>query len=776
MKKIFLFIVVSFFAVKMGSSQNITITDNESYTADTSAMLDVQSLTKGMLVPRLTTDQREAIYEPATGLLVFDTDSLSFFFFNGSSWINLSHGNASNTWKISSNKLYISDDYKVGINQPEPLSTLEVKANASALSTDPLFKVINKGGDTVFAVYPDGVRINFDESTKGNIGGFAVSGRSATKGLRDYLRVTADSTRIYLNETLKGNIGGFAVSGRSATKGAYDEFLRVTPDSTRVYVNKTSKGNIGGFAVSGRSATKGAEEPMFVSTFDSTRVYVDQGAKGNIGGFAVSGRSATKQTVTNFMDLTPENYFIGHESGLNCNGILNSFYGYQTGYTIANIDSSVLIGYKSGYSLDANNCDNNIYIGYMCGYESNGNYNTVLGSKAFYQNNSGNTNVAIGYEAMKYNLGNDNIAIGHKALTLNDGADNVAIGSQALESNNGNRNIAIGEFALNSNDSGDDNIALGDNALNDNQSGEENIAIGRNSLANNVGGNNNIALGKSILGTSENASGNIGIGDEVLLNVLDDSEYNIGIGYQSGEYCGNNSDNNIFMGYRSGNRLCRYSGQSGDNNVFLGYHAGYYLEQGNDNIFIGSYSGGESSNDEEMNDCVFIGNEAHSNCNESISNSMALGYDSEVNVDNKVVIGNSSVTSIGGYAGWSVYSDKRLKENIVYTNTIGLDFIMRLKTASYNYKNDKNKTRRDGLIAQDVQKAMDDLNISFSGLVVDNDLTKTMNLSYQTFVVPLINSVQEQQEVIENQQQEIEALKEVVNKLLNKMESELKSN
>jgi hypothetical protein len=151
---------------------------------------------------------------------------------------------------------------------------------------------------------------------------------------------------------------------------------------------------------------------------------------------------------------------------------------------------------------------------------------------------------------------------------------------------------------------------------------------------------------------------------------------------------------------------------------------------------------------------------------------MALGHDSEVNVDDKVVIGNSSVTTIGGYANWSNYSDIRLKENIHYTKKIGLDFIMKLKTVSYNYKDDKNKTRRDGLIAQDVKKVMDDLDIDFSGLIIDNDQLKTMNLSYQTFVIPLINSIQEQQKIIENQQNEIKELKELIYKLLNTLDVE----
>ena len=40
---------------------------------DASAMLDVKSTSKGMLVPRMTKSQRDAISTPAAGLLVFNT-------------------------------------------------------------------------------------------------------------------------------------------------------------------------------------------------------------------------------------------------------------------------------------------------------------------------------------------------------------------------------------------------------------------------------------------------------------------------------------------------------------------------------------------------------------------------------------------------------------------------------------------------------------------------------------------------------------------------------
>ena len=54
---------------------------------DASAMLDVVSTDKGVLIPRLTQTQRDVISSPATGLLIFQSDNTAgFYFYTGSVW------------------------------------------------------------------------------------------------------------------------------------------------------------------------------------------------------------------------------------------------------------------------------------------------------------------------------------------------------------------------------------------------------------------------------------------------------------------------------------------------------------------------------------------------------------------------------------------------------------------------------------------------------------------------------------------------------------------
>ena len=56
-------------------------------TPDASAALDITSTTGGLLVPRMTETQRNAISSVATGLMIYQTDGTEgFYYYNGSSW------------------------------------------------------------------------------------------------------------------------------------------------------------------------------------------------------------------------------------------------------------------------------------------------------------------------------------------------------------------------------------------------------------------------------------------------------------------------------------------------------------------------------------------------------------------------------------------------------------------------------------------------------------------------------------------------------------------
>ena len=88
MRNVFVLCVAFLWMVTASYAQVGITTDNS--TPDNSAMLDVKSTTKGFLAPRMTKSNRNTITSPATGLMIYQTDSIpGFYFYNGTAWTAL---------------------------------------------------------------------------------------------------------------------------------------------------------------------------------------------------------------------------------------------------------------------------------------------------------------------------------------------------------------------------------------------------------------------------------------------------------------------------------------------------------------------------------------------------------------------------------------------------------------------------------------------------------------------------------------------------------------
>jgi len=59
-------------------------------TPDASSVLEIKSTTGGILIPRMTEAQRDAIALPASGLMIYQTNEVSgFYFYNGAGWTKI---------------------------------------------------------------------------------------------------------------------------------------------------------------------------------------------------------------------------------------------------------------------------------------------------------------------------------------------------------------------------------------------------------------------------------------------------------------------------------------------------------------------------------------------------------------------------------------------------------------------------------------------------------------------------------------------------------------
>ena len=98
----FLFFVLCIFLLPRALTAQVAINGDGS-SPDASAMLDITSTSKGILIPRMTQTQRDAISSPASGLMVYQTDNtVGFYYYDGSSWTAVSGGSSVTRQIISS--------------------------------------------------------------------------------------------------------------------------------------------------------------------------------------------------------------------------------------------------------------------------------------------------------------------------------------------------------------------------------------------------------------------------------------------------------------------------------------------------------------------------------------------------------------------------------------------------------------------------------------------------------------------------------------------------
>lgn len=330
---------------------------------------------------------------------------------------------------------------------------------------------------------------------------------------------------------------------------------------------------------------------------------------------------------------------------------------------------------------------------------------------------------------------------------------------------NGNVNITLdSSYMINNRKilwaSGTGNIFVGFNAGSSNTIGFNNSFIGYNSgISNSVGSQN------TFIGT-ETGSANIdGMMNSFLGRRAGFANTNGNENTFIGAYAGQSNTeglHNSFLGVTTGS-----ANTLGSENTFIGAHAGYFNDLGSYNTYIGNFAGDANTSG---NYNTILGFEADVSSG-NLTNASAIGYGAVVNSSNSVIVGNTSVTSIGGQVSWSTFSDKRLKENI-RPNNLGLNFITRLEPVDYNYKAEGQKgIIYTGLIAQDVEKILNDLGQPFSGLVKPANENDHYSIRYGDFVIPLINAVQEQQEQIEKLEEENRLLLERMEKIEKKIET-----
>src|SRR5215204_5653954 len=123
-RKAFLIVFQVLFTYGLAHAQNIAINSDGSL-PDKNAILDIKSGSKGLLIPRMTTSARLKI--PNTqGLLVYDTNTNSFWYNTGKSWQNMAEpqltAGPAGFWDLTGNAGTIDGTNFLGTTDNVPLS------------------------------------------------------------------------------------------------------------------------------------------------------------------------------------------------------------------------------------------------------------------------------------------------------------------------------------------------------------------------------------------------------------------------------------------------------------------------------------------------------------------------------------------------------------------------------------------------------------------------------------------------------------------------------
>ena len=596
---------------------------------DVNAALEVESTSKGVLLPRLTTAQQNAMSAPTNGMLIYNTDSACFVLRRAGVWRSLCAANGGEAWSTLGNTGTNANTHFLGTTDNIPLS----------------------------------IRVNNQKAGR-------------------------------IDPLLNNAFWGYQ-AGNSITSGTDNVAMGTTALST--------------------------------------------------------------------MTTGTHNVAIGGQSGLsNVTGVRNVTLGYSSGRN-GTFSNSILIGYQAGLQ---NAASNNVFMGSLSGSFTN----------------TGADNIALGYLSLFSNItGANNVAIGSSALTTVNGWGNTAVGFRSgMSMQIANANVAVGDSALLNNVLGSNNTMLGYRS-GEWATGSNNIAVGYNAQLPVSTASNQLALGNWLYGTGgflgintinpqykldidaqTGSTGNplrlLGLNAGATTDSVLTSASGVVRRLSVAQVLGNawnitgnastidgtnyiGTSDNVPLNFRVFNNKAGRIGNTTDQVVALGYQA-LNTNTGTGNTAIGYVAG--LTNTTGTNNTL-IGNAADVS-SAALTNATAIGNGATVNASNKIRLGNTSVTNVETYGSFTTISDRRLKNNIT-DNFIGLNFIKAIRPVQYELKAQKGIVY-DGFVAQEIDSIMQKQGIkNFSGLSRPQNAENTeggyYNVSYSTFVVPLVNAVKE---------------------------------
>ena len=630
-----------------------------------SAILDVTSTSKGILIPRMDSTSRNNISNPAIGLMVFDSTTNSFWYYANSAWNNI-------------NRTFLEDsdgDTKIQVEESsdEDIIRFDLGGTEFMRLDSGRMEIVNTGRSIFIG---DGAGENDDYSDNQNVfighnsGHSNTSGHSnAFVGLNSGYYNTTGSENIFLgyqsgfnnttgsNNTFMSYRAGYNnTTGTENTFIGYKSGLGNTEGSYNVmlghetgFSNTTGDKNVligyrAGYNENGSNKlyieNSNSSSPLIYGEFDNDLLRINgtlninnafsfptvDGSFNQILATDGSGTlSWTDLSLSNLTDADGDTKIQVEESSdediirFDLGG--TEFLRLDSGrIKVANTGYSIFLGSNTGVNDDFT--DNaNVFIGNSAGrYNTSGYHNVGLGNHANQDNTTGYGNVALGYGAGFTNAGSENIFLGYRAGYNEAGSNKLYI-----ENSNSSSPLIYGEF--------DNDLLQVNGTLNINNAFSFPTIDGNSNQVLSTDGSGTLSWTDLSLSNLTDADGNTKIqveesSDEDIIRFdLGGTEF---MRFDNGHIEIFNTGNSIFIGENAGenddlnNRYNIAIGEktlqpnsTGAYNVAVGHEAGRSLNNGYFNLLFG-YTAGYAVTSGSNN--VIIGNAAGSGINTGTNN------------------------------------------------------------------------------------------------------------------------------------------------------------
>ncbi|HAS42691.1 MAG TPA: hypothetical protein DCS93_19580 [Microscillaceae bacterium] len=729
--------------IKGYSQQNVAINEDNSL-PNASAIVDIQSTTKGVLFPRMTLTETTGISSPIPGLLVYSTTNQDFYFYNGSVWSVVKTGTEDNfgnhqaTETLRLNGTWLSNDggsegIRIASNGQVGIGT---SATNQALSLNGLVYTstgVEMGGMGRYI----GSNIYFEGTWTYRADGEAWVIRHGTSGLMEFYTAssgTAGSSatialRMAIKNTGQVGIGLNNPLTRLQVRNSTDLSIGWTPEThNTTLLEGTSAGSVlslisgntgessiylgdNDLETSGRLQYDHNLNTMSFGTNNATRMIIDANGNVGIGDDTPAGPLEVRTSSTTTEALIAQ-FTSGSNQTLQLlqpdNANNDDYFTFLT-----NNAFQFRVDGTDGLSIEP---DGSVKVGPYTLPKTDGSNGQVLQT-------DGSGSVSWG-NGTGDDLGN------HIATS------NVQLSGRYLSNDGGNEGVYVDT---------DGNVGIGTNApagLFDIEYVDNTLFTGESSSTRNSAFSGSYGVTQTF--TAETTGGL----NSIYLFFFNPGSKNFTFSLYEGSGTGGTllvSQSAAVFGSGFQTIQISLSGVT----LVVGQVYTFYVSNGKSILYANdesAYTGGESS---------FSGGDISFSTLRTTSNSVTIQGSGGI----KMGINNTSPSvalDVGGYIEYTGtitdVSDHRLKTAFKPIEN-ALDRLKKLQGYTYHMKNDPKKEREYGVIAQDVQKVFPEM-----VKVIDKD-KGYLGVSYIQLIPVILEAIKTQDEKIETITKSTQALK-----------------